>query len=63
MVHREALGGFHYYDCIFGGHVCDSEVDTSLKLSLYFFVPCISPPCASKLLHTARGAWRVVVIQ
>lgn len=57
MVHREALGGFHYYDCIFGGHVCDSEVDTSLKLSLYFFVPCISPPCVSKLLHTARGAW------
>lgn len=38
MMHRETLGVFHYYDCVFGGHVCDSEAELSLKLSLYFFV-------------------------
>lgn len=62
MVHREALGVFHYYDCVFGGPVCDSEVDISLKLSLYFFVPYISPPCVSKLFHTARGSHSVNVL-
>lgn len=58
-VHREVLGVFHCYDCVFGGHVCDSEVDISLQLSLYFFVPYVSPPCVSKLFHTVRGAWCV----